>query len=158
MTNLRHMLEWAGAGVGHSFHMKPEVIFVCLENNLRLLPLVILFAALLAGLTIAFASTPAALFPYALAVALAMLLTTGVLIAVCAFRRESEETCSSVCAAVHCLAPVVMVTALLAIGLALIVIAGFSVTPTVNLVLGVVYALIFSTMSVYFVDMFLEML
>lgn len=131
---------------------------MCLGKNLWLLPLVILFAALLAGLTIAFASTPALLFPYALAVALGMLLVTGVLIAVCAFHRESMEKCSYVCAAVHCLAPVVMVAALLAIGLALVAIAGFSVTPTVNLVLGIIYALIFSTMSVYFVDMFLEML
>lgn len=131
---------------------------MCLENHLRLLPLIILFAALLAGLTIAFAATPAALFPYALAVAAAVLLLTAAIAAVCGLQRRTESTCCSACAAVHCLAPTVVGTAIFSIGLALVAIAGFSVSPAVNIALGSIYALIFSAMLVYFGDMVLSML
>lgn len=142
---------------GPHFH-DLEVLSVCLENHLRLLPLIILFAALLAGLTIAFASAPAALFPYALAVATAVLVTTAIIAGVCGLRRATENICRSACAAVHCLAPITIGTAILAIGLALVAIAGFSVSPTVNIILGSLYALLFSAMLVYFGDMFLGML
>lgn len=131
---------------------------MCHENHLCLIPVVILIAALLAGLVIAFASTPAALFPYALATALTILVITGIIVAVCGFLRCSSETCNVTCSAICCLAPVILVTAMLSIVLALIAIAGFSVTPAVNLALGVIYSLIFSTMLVYFVDLFLEIL
>lgn len=131
---------------------------MCLENHLRLLPLIILFAALLAGLTIAFASAPAALFPFALAVATAVLIATALVAAACGLRRNTEGTCRYACAAVQCLAPTIIGTSTLAIGLALVVIAGFSVSPLINAILGGIYALIFSAMLVYFGDMFLEML
>ena len=135
---------------------------MCEENRLRLIPVVILIAALIAGLIIAFVPTPGAVFPYALLVSLGVLLTTAVITAVCGFRRTLGENdssrCTATCVVLRCLGPIILITAFLSIVLALIVIAGFSITPLINAILGIIYALIFSTMLVYFVDLFLELL
>lgn len=135
---------------------------MCEENRLRLIPVVILIAALIAGLIIAFVPKPGAVFPFALIVALGVLLTTAVITAVCGFRRTLGESdnnhCTATCVVLRCLGPVILIAAFLSIVFALIAISGFSITPLINAILGIIYALIFSTMLVYFVDLFLELL
>ena len=135
---------------------------MCETIRRKLIPIVILVAALIAGLIIAFVPAPGAVFPFALIVSLGILLTTAVITAVCGLRRtlgdSSDSHCTATCAILRCLGPVILISAFLSVVLALIAIAGLSITPLINVILGIIYALIFSAMLVYFTDLFLELL
>lgn len=139
---------------------------MCEDNKLRLIPVVIIVAALFSGLII-FSNTPAGLFilfAAALGIAFFILLTTGILAAVCGFQRTSGEPChnrSSVsCFVIRCFGPIILITAVISVILALLVIEGAfaAFSPLINAILGIIYALIFSTMLVFFTGMFLTII
>lgn len=140
---------------------------MCRDLRLRLIPIIILVAGLLSGLVI-FANTPEGLFilfSAALGISFLILLTTGVLAAVCGFQRiRSESSChdhsSLTCFVLRCLGPTVLIAALISVILSLLVIEGaFALfTGLVNAILGIIFALIFSTMLVYFTSMFFTIL
>lgn len=137
---------------------------LCEESKLKLIPVVIIVAALLSGLVI-FSNTSAGLFVLfaaALGIAFLTLITTGILVALCGFRRGLGEPAtgrsSVACFVIRCFAPIILITALISVILALLVIEGAfaAFSPLVNAILGIIFAIIFSTMLVYFTGMFLQ--
>ena len=139
---------------------------MCEDNKLRLIPVVIIVAALFSGLVI-FSNTPAGLFilfAAALGIAFLILLTTGVLAALCGFRRTLGEPCNNrssiTCFVIRCFGPIVLISAIISVIFALLVIEGAfaAFSGLINAILGIIYAIIFSIMLVYFTGMFLQIL
>jgi hypothetical protein len=139
---------------------------MCEDSKLKLIPVVIIVAAVLSGLII-FSNTPAGLFivfAAALGIAFLILIVTGVLAAVCGFQRALGESChnrsSVTCFILRCFGPIILITAVISVVLALLVIEGAfaAFSPLINAILGIIFALIFSTMLVFFTGMFLTIL
>jgi hypothetical protein len=92
---------------------------MCEDNKLKLIPVVIIVPAALSGLII-FSNTPEGLFiafAAALGIAFLILITTGVLAAVCGFQRALGESChnrSSISRFIlRCFGPIILITALI---------------------------------------------
>ena len=139
---------------------------MCEDNKLRLIPIVIIVAALLSGLII-FSNTPAGLFvafSAGLYIAFFILIVTGILAAVCGFQRTLGEPChnrsSITCFIIRRFGQVILITAEFSVILSLLVIEGaFSAfSGLINAILGIIFALIFSTMLVFFIGMFLTII
>lgn len=141
---------------------------MCKDLKLRLIPVIIIVAGVLSGLIIA-SNTPGGLFIFfaaALGVAFLTLCITGILAAICGLQRMHSEPChdhsSLTCYVLRCLGPTVLITALISVIAALLVIEGVFTLAIfaglVNAILGVIFALIFSTMLVYFTSMFVTIL
>jgi hypothetical protein len=139
---------------------------MCEDSKLKLIPVVIIVAAVLSGLII-FSNTPAGLFiafAAALGIAFLILIVTGVLAAVCGFQRALGESChnrsSVTCFILRCFGPIILITAVISVVLALLVIEGAfaAFSPLINAILGIIFALIFSTMLVFFTGMFLTII
>lgn len=141
---------------------------MCRDMKLRLIPVIIIVAGVLSGLIIASntATGLSIIFAAALGIAFLTLCVTGILAAVCGLKRMRSEPChdnlSLTCYVLRCLGPTVLVTALISVIASLLVIEGvFSLAifaGLVNSILGVIFALIFSTMLVYFTSMFVTIL
>lgn len=139
---------------------------MCEDSKLRLIPVVIIVAAIFSGLVI-FSNPPGGLFTLfaaALGIAFFILLTTGVLAALCGFRRTLGEPCNNrtsiTCFIIRCIGPIVLFSAIISVIFALLVIEGAfaAFSGLINAILGIIYAIIFSTMLVYFTGMFLQMI
>ena len=135
---------------------------MCKNSRLKLLPAVMIAAALLSVLII-FSNTSEGLFivfAAALGMAFLVLAATGLLSAVCGLQRSLGEPCHSrtsvTCLVIRYFGPTVLCTAAVSVLFALPVLEGaFAVfPPLLNSILGVLYALVFSTMLVFFTGMF----
>jgi hypothetical protein len=139
---------------------------MCEDTKLKLIPVVIIVAAVLSGLVI-FANTPAGLFilfAAALGIAFVILIVTGIIAAACGFRRTLGEPCNSrssiTCFLIRCYGPIILITSVISVIAALLVIEGaFALfSGLINAILGIVFAIIFSIMLVYFAGMFLNII
>lgn len=140
---------------------------MCRDLKLRLIPVVIIVAAVFAGLII-FTNTPEGLFVFfaaALGIAFSILVVTGILAAICGLQQRKclkdpgdhdHDRPSPTCFAVRCFGTIILITALIAIIASLLVIEGAfaAFAPIVNAILGIIFAIIFSTMLVYFTGLF----
>jgi hypothetical protein len=139
---------------------------MCEDTKIKLIPVVIIVAAVIAGLVI-FQNTPAGLFilfAAALGIAFITLVVTGVITALCGFRRTLGEPCNNrssvTCFIIRCYGPIILISAIISVIFALLVIEGAFVafSGLINAILGIIYAIIFSTMLVYFTGMFLNII
>lgn len=136
---------------------------MCASSHLRLIPVALLLTAALSGFIIN-SSTPEGLMYIAAAaifVALFIFITTGILSALVGFRRGAGET-SVMCpnhtgAAIRFYGPIVLISAVVTIIIALLQLAGafLPFAPEVVIVIGVIAALAFSIMIVYATAMFI---
>lgn len=139
---------------------------MCRDLKLKLIPVIIIVAALFSGLIIYQNTTNGLfiLFAAALGVSFIILIATSILSAICGFKRTHSETChehsSLTCFILSCLGPTVLITALISVIISLLVIEGAfaAFSGLINAILGIVFALIFSTMLVFFTSTFLTIL
>lgn len=140
---------------------------MCEDSKLKLIPVVIIVAAIFSGLVLYSNSVPGglfALFAAALGIAFLTLIITGVIAALCGFRRELGEPCNNrssiTCFIIRCFGPIVLISAVISVIFALLVIEGaFALfSGLINAILGIIYAIVFSTMLVYFTGMFMQMI
>lgn len=142
---------------------------MCTENRLKLIPVVIIIAAIVLALIFSFVNfavfIPArTIYPYSLAGSLLILLLTGVFIFICGLHNACSEKFPLSCRALRCFGPVILFAATGSIILSSIGAAGldFSTVPGFGAILNIIYAVIatlfFTTTIVYFVGMLYEIL
>jgi hypothetical protein len=146
---------------------------MCEDNKLKLIPVVIIVAALVSALLFSFVNfavfIPAfTVYPYSLGSSLFIILTTAVFAFICGLRRHSDEHCGdcfeSSCGAIACFGPVVLFAAAGSFIISALGAAGldFSTVPVfgaiLNMIFGIIAAVFFSATIVYFIGMILAMI
>jgi hypothetical protein len=140
---------------------------MCTENKLKLIPIVIIIAALVSALLFSFVNfavfIPAfTVYPYSLGASLFIILTTAIFAFICGLRRDCDDCGDrpgTSCRSVSCYAPVVLFAAAGSLILSSLGAAGldFSTIPVfgaiLNMVFGVIAALFFATTIVFFIAM-----
>lgn len=134
------------------------------QDRFKLIPVVILVAALIASLIIIFgsgAATFTVLFTVAFVLGLAIIITVGLLAALCGFHRAIGD-CSGrmnvTCRTIRCLGPIALIAAALTVIFALIALGGVLLVATADLVIGIILTIVGSTALVYFVAIFLDII
>jgi len=134
---------------------------MCTENKLKLIPIVIIIAALVSALLFSFVNfavfIPAfTVYPYSLGASLFIILTTAIFAFICGLRRDCDDCGDrpgTSCRSVSCYAPVVLFAAAGSLILSSLGAAGLDFSTIPNMVFGVIAALFFATTIVFFIAM-----